>query len=80
MEDKKNAMRLDEEKLEQVAGGWGSTPFTECGVFQDLLRIENEVDVNYFKHLLERFNKEECPNHKDAFNCYDCPVSGEWRF
>lgn len=80
MEDKKNAMRLDEEKLEQVPGGWGSTPYTECGVYQELLRIKNEVDVDEFKYQLELFQKRECPENKDDFYCRNCPVRNEWWF
>ena len=80
MEDKKNAMRLDDEKLEQVAGGWGNRPYTDCRVYQDLLRIKNEGDVDEFKHKLEFFDREVCPNNEDAFYCYDCPVRSEWRF
>lgn len=80
MEDNKNAMRLDDEKLEQAAGGWGSTPYTECGVYQELLRIKNEVDVDEFKYQLELFQKRECPNNKDTFYCRNCPVRNEWWF
>ena len=78
MEDKKNAMRLDDEKMEQVAGGWGSIPYTDCSVYQDILRIKNEGDVDEFKYLLALYRKRECPNNKDDFYCLNCPVRNEW--
>lgn len=37
MEDNKNAMRLDDEKLEQVTGGWA-----ECPTYQEVLEAKND--------------------------------------
>ena len=80
MEDKKNAMRLDDEKMEQVAGGWGSEPYTECHIYQDLLRIKNEGDVDYFKDRLRYALKDDCPMFMDGYYCGNCPVRCEWRW
>ena len=78
MEDKKNAMRLDDEKLEQVAGGWGSTPYTDCAVYQDLLRFKNEFNEDDFERHLRDLRKGVCPTSEDAFYCLNCPVRIEW--
>ena len=78
MEDKKNAMRLDEEKLEQVAGGWGSMPYTECGVYQSVLDVKNGDDVEHFRNSLRHAHKVDCPMFMDICYCGNCPVRDEW--
>lgn len=79
MEDKKNVAKLNDEQLEQVAGGWGSKPYTDCLVYQQLLSFKHESTVDSFKRRL-KILKKHCPGRKDDFNCANCPVQGEWNY
>ena len=78
MEDNKNAMRLDDEKLEQVAGGSGSDPYTDCPIYQLLLRIKNSSDVEHFRDELRRIARDDCSKCKNLYSCWDCPAPKEW--
>ena len=74
MEDKKNAMRLDDEQLEQVTGGW-----TECPTYQGVLRAKNDGDPE-ISRLADNTFRDFCLNNRGVFNCNNCPVANEWRF
>lgn len=74
MEDKKNAMRLDDEKMEQVAGGWA-----ECPTYQEVLSAKNDEGID-ISGLANHYFKLFCRNNiGGGYNCYGCPVQGEWR-
>ena len=74
MEDNKNAMRLDDEKLEQVTGGW-----TECPTYQEVLEAKNDGG-GYYIILADRLFRGPCMMARGNNNCYGCPVANEWRF
>ena len=76
MEDKKNAMRLDDEQLEQVAGGWA-----ECPIYQELLIAKNDGGGDRdISSLADRSYRGPCMMARGSYNCYGCPVATEWRF
>ena len=73
MGDKKNAMRLDDEQLEQVTGGWA-----ECPIYQAVLSAKNEGrDISA---LADSFYRGPCMTARGSNNCWGCPVANEWRF
>ena len=80
MENEKKVVKLAEEKLGQVAGGYGDTPYTDCIYYRDLLRSKNNDPEDLFRKHLESTWNDYCGSNKELFSCDDCPVRNVWRF
>ena len=80
MEDNKNAMKLVDEKLDQVAGGsgHGTNWYTECPVHKVLCEMKELYDEEMFRNLVVDRSKHTCPAFKDDYECVPCDVNGHW--
>lgn len=76
MEGENKAVNLDKEQLEQVTGGWGSTPYTDCDHFHLIQKILDTGNLSAFQRYVKTLSESLCLSSADQYNCGDCPVQG----
>ena len=82
MENEKKVVKLDDEQVEQVAGGIFES-YADCAGYRILEIVKAEESELFFVDSLRNVYYSQCPTYRKNFNhesiCPKCPVFNEWR-